>query len=141
MTIALNKDEEKMKLNLYRVKLQGMWSDYGHSYVVAENSDIAYRMVRKFLDEKNLGFSKDRGLKEVELVAGEYQYNDTRRMLYLPKKETEETQNNAKLQHCEIADDIECAKDWLRPGRPITDNDIDKCVKELDNLIWQLRKC
>lgn len=35
---------------------------YGSSYVIAENSDEAYQKVRKFLNENDLGFSKDREL-------------------------------------------------------------------------------
>ena len=42
---------------------------YGSSYVIAENSDEAYKKVRKFLDENDLGFTKDRELDKVELIA------------------------------------------------------------------------
>lgn len=73
---------------LYRVTLKGMTYSstgvvYGVSYVVAKNSDDAYQKVRKFLDEKDLGFSHERELEKVELIADSYQYTDVRTMLYL----------------------------------------------------------
>ena len=45
---------------LYRITLRGMTYNstgvaYGSSYVIAETSDEAYKKVRKFLDENDLG--------------------------------------------------------------------------------------
>jgi hypothetical protein len=40
-----------------------------------------------------------------------------------------------------IADDIECAKQWLTPGdRPPQPIEIANCISELEDLIKQLRK-
>lgn len=76
------------KLKLYRVTLRGMTYNstgvaYGSSYVIAENSDEAYKKVRKFLDENELGFYKDRELDKVELIADSYRYTDTGCLLHL----------------------------------------------------------
>lgn len=77
---------EEMKL--YRVTLKGMTYSstgivYGVSYVVAKNSDKAYQKVRDFLDEEDLGVSKDRELDKVELIADSYPYTDVGCLLYL----------------------------------------------------------
>ena len=73
---------------LYRVTLKGMTYNYtgtayGVSYVVAENSHEAYLKVKKFLQSKNLGNSKDRELDKIELIAEDYQYTNTGNILYL----------------------------------------------------------
>jgi hypothetical protein len=72
---------------LYRVTLKGMHYNtgiaYGHSYVIAENSDEAYQKVLNFLNENNLGFSKDRELDKVELIADSYRYTNVGCMLHL----------------------------------------------------------
>jgi hypothetical protein len=78
---------EKTK-KLYRVTLRGMkYSStgvvYGVSYAIAENPDEAYKKVKKYLDEKDLGFSKDRALEKIELIAEDYQYTDSGCILYL----------------------------------------------------------
>lgn len=39
-----------------------------------------------------------------------------------------------------VADDIECARDWLLPGREVKQIEIDKCIQELHDIIVQLRK-
>jgi len=69
---------------LYRVVLRGMTSTvYNMSYVIAKSADEAYRKVRKFLDDSDIGFRKDRELEKVELLAEEYQYTDTGTMVFL----------------------------------------------------------
>ncbi len=78
--------EDRKKL--YRVTLKGMTYSstgviHGVSYVVAENSDEAYQKVRTFLDEKDFGFSGDRELDKVELIADTSQYTDVKTMLFL----------------------------------------------------------
>ena len=78
--------EESKKL--YRVTLRGMTYSstgvvYGVSYVVAENSAEAYQKVRDFLDEGDLGFSGDRELDKVELIADTYKYTDVKTLLFL----------------------------------------------------------
>jgi hypothetical protein len=78
--------EENLKL--YRVTLQGMKYNssgvtYGISYVIAENSDIAYQKIRKFLDENNIGFVDDREMDKVELIGDTQRYNSVKTMLFL----------------------------------------------------------
>lgn len=73
---------------LYRITLNGMTSattgiSYGISYVVAKNTVEAYEKVRKFLDVKDLGFSHERELNIIELIAEEYEYTDVRTLLFL----------------------------------------------------------
>lgn len=78
--------DEEMKL--YRVTLRGLKYNAtgvvaGISYAVAKNSDEAYQKVRKRLDEEDYGFSGDRELEKVELLASTYEFTDTKTMLYL----------------------------------------------------------
>lgn len=78
------KEEQK----LYRVTLRGMTYSStgvieGISYVVATNAEEAYQKVKKRLDEKDYGFSKDRELDKVELLAGTYEFTGTGTLLYL----------------------------------------------------------
>jgi hypothetical protein len=61
--------------NLYRVTLRGMKTSiagtvaYGVSYVLASNPTSAYATVRYFLDKNDLGFSHERQLEKIELIA------------------------------------------------------------------------
>jgi hypothetical protein len=73
---------------LYRVTLRGMTHNstgtaFGTGYVVATGTDDAYKKVRKFLDDNNIGFSKDRELDKIELLAECDRYTDTGCMLYV----------------------------------------------------------
>ena len=75
-----NREGKKMNKKLYRVTCQGM--NYGLSgkfahgvaYVVAFDPEDAYLMLRESLDNRDLGFSSERELKMVELIAevGDY---------------------------------------------------------------------
>jgi hypothetical protein len=38
-----------------------------------------------------------------------------------------------------LADDIECAKQWLLPQRPVTQVEVNACIGELDIIVSQLR--
>ena len=73
---------------LYRVTLRGMTSSvtgvsYGMSYVVAKNTEEAYQKLKKFVEENDLGYSSQRELDKVELLAEDYQYTSTGTMLLL----------------------------------------------------------
>jgi len=73
---------------LYKVTLRGMTYNstgiaYGVSYVIAKDPNEAYQKVRKFLDEKDIGFSKYRELDKVELIADTYRHTDVGCLLYL----------------------------------------------------------
>lgn len=69
-------------MKLFRVTLRGMTDSYGTSYVVAEDAGQAYKKVKTFLDEKDIGFSKQRELDKIELIADSYQYTSLT-ILYL----------------------------------------------------------
>ena len=83
----MNDDMVAVK-RLYRVTLRGMKCPstgvaYGVSYVVAEGAEEAYQMVRKTLDEKDIGFAREREMESVELIAENYRYTNTGHVLYL----------------------------------------------------------
>lgn len=84
--IICDEEDEEMK-SLYKVRLRGMKGSYpvtyGVSYVVANDADSAYRKVREYLDEKKIGFTRDRTLESIELVAEATAYPDTGIILYL----------------------------------------------------------
>ena len=67
-------------MKLYRVLLRGMTLgtgasvSYGDSYVVAENPNDAYLIIKKFLDNGDLGLEHERELKSVELIAEQTLY-------------------------------------------------------------------
>lgn len=71
----------KEQKKLYKVSLRG-WS-IPDSYVVAMNAEEAYQKVRTDLDKRDWGFSKDKELRSVELLASDYIYNDIEVILYL----------------------------------------------------------
>lgn len=73
---------------LYKVTLRGLTYNstgvaHSPSYVIAENSDEAYQKVRKFLNDNDLGYSRDRELHQVELIADSYKYTDAGCLLHL----------------------------------------------------------
>lgn len=73
---------------LYKVTLKGMTYNsfgmaYGNSYVIAENTEEAYKKVLKFLEEHKLGSSRDRELDKIELIADSYRYTNLDYLLHL----------------------------------------------------------
>ena len=79
---------EEMKL--FKVTLNGM--NYGRStgsvvngtaYVVAEDLTTAYNKVRKYMDKNDLGFTHEREVESIELLAEEADYPDCGYRLYL----------------------------------------------------------
>ena len=75
-------------MKLYLVVLRGFggWCsgiDYKSSYVVAEDMDTAYKKVKEFLDKKDYGYSGDREVLEVKLIADTSEYNNTKTRLFL----------------------------------------------------------
>ena len=74
--------------NLYKVTLKGMTYNstgmvHGISYVVAADPTEAYNKMRGYLDKKDIGFKRDRELHTIELLASDYEYNNTDIMLFL----------------------------------------------------------
>ena len=73
---------------LYRVQLKGMTSSfvgarYGMPYVVATSPTEAYKIVREFLDRKNIGFRNEREMDSITLLAEESDYPDCRFQLFI----------------------------------------------------------
>jgi len=62
-----------MSVKLYRVETK-MTMDYHVWFVVAVNTEEAYQAVRTFLDDKDIGFRRDRELDSVTLIAEETEY-------------------------------------------------------------------
>ena len=78
-------------MKLYKVFLRGMQSSfpitYGVSYVVADNPDAAFSMVKKYLDKKDIGFVRDREMGSIELLAEEKDYPNCGNILFIQKEE------------------------------------------------------
>lgn len=72
---------------LYLVKLRGLGSsmgvNYKESYVVAENTEKAYDMVREYLNTNNLGFDHERELLSITLLAESGPYPDCKTLLFV----------------------------------------------------------
>jgi hypothetical protein len=75
-------------MKLYKVTLRGMTVTstgvvYGVSYAVAEDPTSAFSKVKKFLDTNDIGFSKERELLSIELVADTNIYPSCGTILHL----------------------------------------------------------
>ncbi len=57
--------------------------DCSQSYVVAEDPNKAYKMVRAFFDKEDIGFIHNRELKSVELIAEDSKYPEIGTRLFL----------------------------------------------------------
>lgn len=73
-------------MKLYKVETRGMKT----FYAVAVNSHDAYMLGRKDYDKKDLGFSKDRELHTVTLIAEQKDYPDCEVRLFLPVEDNHE---------------------------------------------------
>jgi hypothetical protein len=54
-------------------------------------------------------------------------------------KAAEEKFTSTNTASTKLANDIECARDWLLPGRAVLQIDVDNCILELNDIISQLR--
>jgi hypothetical protein len=77
-------------MKLFLVKLRGMRSvfsspAYGCSYVVAEDSNSAYLLLKEYVDKNGLGFDHERELQSVELIAEDAEYPRCGTILFLTK--------------------------------------------------------
>ena len=70
-------------MKLYLVTLRGMQSSYGTAYVVAGNPDEAVKKVQKYVSDNDFGFSKEREMDSVKLLADEKDYSGCGVKLYL----------------------------------------------------------
>ena len=71
-----------MTKKLYKVTCRGMRSTHGTAYVVANDAGDAYARVRAELDKRDLGFTDDREMESVELIAEDCQYPSCKVQLY-----------------------------------------------------------
>lgn len=77
-------------MKLYRIKLKGMCetgigsgTEYGHPYVVAENPTEALNKVQKYLNKKDIGFTREREMDTIQLLAEEGDYPECRVQIFL----------------------------------------------------------
>lgn len=72
---------------LYLVTLRGLTSATGvqhkETFVVAKDPTEAYQKIRTWLDDKDYGFTHERELDNVKLLAEDYEYTDVKTMLFL----------------------------------------------------------
>jgi len=78
-------------MKLYLVTLKGMTyassgKRIGISYVVSSDAGSAYQQVKEFVDKNDYGFSGDRELHEVKLIAEEDYYGNLETKLFLNDK-------------------------------------------------------
>lgn len=77
-----------MTKKLYKVTCRGMHGGigtdtaHGIAFVVAENPDEAYKRVKERLDDRKLGFDKDRELSCIELIAEQTEFPKCGYILY-----------------------------------------------------------
>lgn len=80
---------KKETQKLFRVTLTGLHSptgvSYHCSYVVAKTPNEAYKKVRDWLDKNDYGFSSERELSKIELIAEDSEYTDTKTRLFYVK--------------------------------------------------------
>lgn len=72
-------------MKLYHVKLRGQlnYDNKGNAYVVANDPKEALEKVLKYINDKNLGFTKDREMDTITMIADEYDYSNCQHKLYL----------------------------------------------------------
>ena len=69
-------------MKLYKIYLTGAIDNIKPAYSLAENAEEAYQNVRTWLDKKDYGFSSQRELAKVELVAEDKLYTKTGAILF-----------------------------------------------------------
>ena len=76
-----------MTFKLFKVTLRGGINpgstNYNESYVVASSMDVAYQIVRKYLDKNDLCFTDERELDKIVLLAEDHPYPECHTMLFL----------------------------------------------------------
>jgi hypothetical protein len=72
-------------MRLYRINLKGSLNICGTPYVIANDPGEAYGIVKKFLQEEDVGYDKDREMRNIELLADTVQYPPCGDMLFISK--------------------------------------------------------
>ena len=75
--------ETSKPLRLFKVYVRGAITGFNPSYVIATDPTSAYDKVFDFLERKEWGFSKERLLQSIELIAEASEYTATEHMLFL----------------------------------------------------------
>lgn len=70
---------------------------HGIAYVVANHPTQAYEILRKHLDKSNLGFTSERELESIELIAEDYEYTNTKIMLFIDSTDIEKLQERNEI--------------------------------------------
>jgi hypothetical protein len=75
-------------MKLYRIKLKGMYGTYsgtayGNPFVVADNTTEALNKVQEYLEKRDIGFSYERELDTIELLAEVGDYPKCKIQLFL----------------------------------------------------------
>jgi len=77
--------EESKKL--YKVTLRGTYSslyvNYNINYTIATDPTEAYKKVREYFDEKDIGYERQRELDSVELIAENVYDTDAKHLLII----------------------------------------------------------
>lgn len=60
-----------------------MKDSHGIAYVIADNPDMAYSILRTYLDNESLGYPKDREMDEIKLIADSSKYPECNRKLFI----------------------------------------------------------
>jgi len=78
-----------MNKKLYKITCKGMTYKiggrpaYGIAYVVADNPNEAYQILRTSLNKRDLGFSHEREMESIELIAEQADYPECGTALYV----------------------------------------------------------
>jgi hypothetical protein len=72
-------------MHLYAVYLKGSMDRFNPAYVIAKDTKEAYQKVKKYLDGKDYGFTSDRVLKSIELLADVGMYGEADSILFYKK--------------------------------------------------------
>ena len=88
-------------MKLYKIKIR-TYKKGCVNYVVANNPDEAYKILRKYLDEKNYFFSSERELDNIKLIAEEGDYPDCEVQLFIVARKIEgEKKEDEKMKIAE----------------------------------------
>ena len=83
---GIGNEEVGVDMKLFKVTCRGLSDRHFEAYAVANDSHTAYQMVRDSLEQRSIGFDKERELKSVELIADDTEYPECERRLYLQNK-------------------------------------------------------
>lgn len=75
-----------MNKKLYKITITGLHNkggrNHNETYVVDYDPTSAYKKVKDFLDNNDIGFKSERELKYIELIAEDTEYPNTEHRLF-----------------------------------------------------------